>query len=120
LPEPEEASHAGQEPQTSVWFKWHATLSADVVFQTRNSQIATVAAVYSGPAENATHADLLPVASNVNGIGVNFSKVDFFAESGTTYYIAVDGLDGAQGLLNIVLGLPPANDDFANRIVLSG
>jgi hypothetical protein len=121
LPEDGEAAHAGQDPQASVWFKWTAGVSGTVAFHTRGSQIKTVAAVYRGPAEAPTHADLLPVASNIYATGVtNFSRVQFFAEAGTTYYMVVDGLDGAEGFLSIALGIPVHNDNFANSFVISG
>jgi hypothetical protein len=60
-------------------------------------------------------------------LGLLTSRVSFKAMAGTTYRLAVDGYHGAVG--NIALGLTetvpppvviPANDNFSQRIVLTG
>jgi hypothetical protein len=120
LPEAGEPDHAGQTPGASVWFKWTANLTARVGFSTRNSSFNTVAAVYSGPGSGITVGELVPVAANIDAVGATFSRVDFQAIAGTTYYIAVDGFSGAQGTISAILAMAPPNDDFADSTVLSG
>src|SRR5262249_42569817 len=44
----------------------------------------------------------------------------FQAVAGTTYYIAMDGANGALGRLDLRLVPTPLNDDFVNRQVLKG
>ena len=78
--------------------------------------------VYTGGTVNA----LTLVASDTNSGGSLTSRVRFATIAGTTYYIAVDGYNGASG--NITLAVTPSvnppvrpvNDNFANAIVLSG
>jgi subtilisin family serine protease len=126
LAEPGEPAHAGQAAQASVWYRWTAGFTGRVAFSTKGSGIDTVAAVYSGPAASPTFASLVPVAANDNAVPLSpnvpatFSRVEFQALAGATYYIAVDGKSGATGSLSATLGTPPANDDFANAFILSG
>ncbi len=126
LSEPGEPAHAGQPAQASVWYRWTANLTGPVAFSTKGSSFDTVAAVYSGPATNPSFANLVPVASNDNAVPLSpsvpatFSRVEFQAIAGTTYYVAVDGKNGASGSLSILLGTPPPNDDFNNAFILSG
>lgn len=120
LPEDNEPAHAGQPATASVWYKWTANMSGRIGFSTRNSGFNTVAAVYSGPESGVTMGDLVPVAANDNAVGATFSRIDFQAVSGTTYYFAVDGFEGAIGKISAMLALPPANDDFAGSTVLTG
>ena len=63
------------------------------------------------------------VASNDDfGQGGQTSRVRFKAASGTVYRIRVDGLNGATGTINLHLHQdpPPANDNLASAVVLSG
>ncbi|MCC5806640.1 MAG: S8 family serine peptidase [Opitutales bacterium] len=120
LAEEGETDHAGRPATASVWYKWTASVGGRVAFSTRGSDFNTVAAVYSGPAEEATFADLVPVAANINEPGSTFSRVGFQAVSGTTYYFAVDGFGGAEGAVGAKVGIPPPNDDFENSIVIEG
>lgn len=120
LPEQNEPDHAGQPATASVWYKWTANMTGRIGFSTRNSDFDTVAAVYTGPASGVTMDALVPVAKNNDAIGALFSRLDFQAISGATYYFAVDGFEGAQGKLSATLALAPANDDFADSTVISG
>lgn len=117
-----EPDHAGNTASASVWYKWTAPFSGRVAFSTRHSNFDTVAAVYSGPATDPTMAALVPVAANADAIGMsaNFSRVEFQAISGTTYYIAVDGKNGARGRINATFGIPPANDHLDDATVIQG
>ena len=123
-----EANHAGQSGGASVWFRWTSPTSQEVTVTTKPvnflgdaTTFDTLLAVYSGAASNPTHAGLSPVASNDNAPeGGTFSTLKFSAQAGVTYYLAVDGLNGATGLLRIILQATPSNDDFAQARVLSG
>ena len=75
-------------------------------------------------ARNSGLSTLTTIASDDQSGGSNTSKVSFNTTNGTTYYFAVDGRNGAGGAvaLNLVFNSQskPANDDFANAIVLTG
>ena len=89
--EPGEPNHAGFVGGRSVWFRWTAPSNGIFRVTTAGSSFNTLLAVYTGNAVNA----LTPVASNDNiGGGNNTSRLEFFANAGTTYRIAVDGRNG--------------------------
>lgn len=113
-----EPNHAGYPARKSVWWTWTAPDSGLTQIATTGSTFDTVLAVYSG----ASLGSLVPVASDDDSGGNLTSRVTFTATAGTTYRIAVDGYSGASGTvaLSIALTPTPANDNFANRIVLTG
>ena len=96
--EPYEPAHAGDIGGHSVWYRWTAPANGPVDFNTLGSAFRTVLAVYTGDAVT----NLAPVAANLNDVGgLVTSRVDFYATNGTTYQIAVDGLGGDSGTLQL-------------------
>ncbi|HEY3325340.1 MAG TPA: S8 family serine peptidase [Planctomycetota bacterium] len=94
--EPGEPLHAGNFGGKSLWWKWTPAASTHIAISTLDSSFDTVLAVYTGT----TFADLVEVASNNDEdsfYSISTSRVEFDAVAGTTYYIAVDGFDGASG-----------------------
>jgi hypothetical protein len=117
--ETNEDDHAGNVGGASLWYRWTAPISAQVVVQTCASSFDTLLGVYTGAAVGA----LTPVASDDDSCGQG-SVLAFAATSGVTYMIAVDGAEqfaqGATGTIVLdVVTLPP-NDDFANAEALAG
>jgi thiol-disulfide isomerase/thioredoxin len=88
---------------------------------TAGSSFDTVLAVYLGPAL----ASLTPVISDDDSGSNSTSRVNFRAIAGETYYIAVDGFQGATG--NIRLAIAPIGyaapswqvSDISNQVVRS-
>jgi List-Bact-rpt repeat protein len=107
-----EPDHAGNAGGASVWFKWTAPVSAEVSIDTCGSGFDTLLGVYTGAAVDA----LTPVADNDDAGGgcSPRSRVSFAALANTTYRIAVDGRDGAQGAIRLNVDARPANDDFGS------
>lgn len=114
--EPGEPAHAGNAGGASVWWKWVAPSSGSVSIGTSGSPVDTLLAVYTGTAVNA----LAVVAQSDDRWDRSSSLVTFNAVSGQTYYIAVDGKDGATGSIKLTISAPPANDNFASATPLSG
>jgi len=115
--EPGEPYHAGDVGGHSVWYKGFAPSNSIVRLTTAGSDFDTLLAVYTGSSVD----NLTLVASNddIAFPTIEQSSLSFPAVSGNTYYIAVDGYDGAVG--NIVLSInPPFNDAFTNCQSLSG
>ena len=110
-----EPNHAGKLGGVSVWYRWTAPASGKATISTCESDFDTLVAVYTGSAVNA----LTAVAANDDACGLK-SSVSFQAAEGTTYRIAIDGLNGAIGTYALLVSLAPANDDFANAAVISG
>lgn len=102
----------------SVWYKWTAQEDGQETFNIAASDFDAVLAVYTGD----DVAQLDEVDSS--GYGTE-SSVTFSTYAGTTYYIAVDGYDGATGAFTLnyqpyVQPPPPANDNFADAQTVSG
>ena len=85
--EPGEPNHAGNEGGKSIWYRWIATGNGYRSFSTQGSPFDTLLAVYTGNAV----ANLTEVASSDNSTGNEWSRVTFYANAGTTYWIAIDG-----------------------------
>jgi hypothetical protein len=109
-----EAGEPNHRPSSSqsVWWTWTAPTAGAVAFNTFGSTFDTVLAVYVGNSVGT----LTSIVSNDDSSGVLQSRVAFFASSGTSYHIAVDGFGAASGAVSLAWG--PANDDFSQASVL--
>jgi hypothetical protein len=120
-----ERDHASNTGGASVWYSWTPTASGPAIINTQGSRFDTLLAIYTGSA----HGNLTVVAESddVNN-GDRVSEVNFVANQGTRYLIAVDGFSNNNGdtsegvfLLNwIVNGLPATNNSFAGAQTLTG
>lgn len=93
-----EPAHASDVGGHSVWYSWTAPTNGPVEFNTAGSTFNTTLAVYTG---NHLYLNTLIAQNNDDVGGLLTSRVNFIAEAGTTYQIAVDGFGGDVG--NIVL-----------------
>lgn len=119
-----EPNHGGEDTRAfaSTWWSWIAPSNAQVSVSTLGSDFDTTLSVYTGNAVDA----LTIVMRNDQWELYNTSRVDFNAQAGVRYVIAVDGyvgLSGSIALHLVVEGPPmsvPANDDFNDAITLVG
>ena len=113
--EPGEPDHAGEPGGKSIWWSWRPPAPGIATVTTEGSTFATVLAVYTG----SSVSNLTQVASAPAWGG---GSVTFDVVSGKEYSIAVDGVGGASGsvVLNVALLARPANDNFADRIAITG
>ena len=89
--EPLHASNAGGK---SVWWKWLAPASGQVILDTHGSSFDTLLGVYTGNSVT----NLIAVSTNDNdGSQNNNSGLVFQALANTEYEIAVDGFNAASG-----------------------
>ncbi len=104
----------------SVWWSWTAPSSGNFTFDTLGSTSGTGLAVFTGTAVNSLTA--IPETDTGAGPGDGQSRIIFAATAGTTYQIAVDGSGSDTGAvaLNVSPVVVPVNDNFANRIALTG
>ena len=117
--EPGEPNHANVTGGKSVWWRWTAPATASMRVATTGSNFDTLLAIYTGGAVNA----LTLIAANNDANGTPQSQLTFSAVAGVTYQIAVDGVGGASGNINLVFSFPsppPPNDFFADSIFLGG
>ncbi|MCI0541155.1 MAG: S8 family serine peptidase, partial [Verrucomicrobiales bacterium] len=117
-----EPNHAGLLANKSVWWSWTALDDGPTIVSTAGSTFDTVLAVYTG----GSFGELAEVASNDDILDslITTSEVRFDAVRGTTYQIGVDGVrnsfNGDVGNISLSIVHPASNDDFANRIPLTG
>jgi len=116
-----EPDHAGNPGGHSVWYSWTPGSDRRIGIRGGNcfgGGIDALIAVYTGPSVDS----LTPVASNESLYSGNCfgeaPEAEFEAVGGTTYWIAVDGRNGAEGNFELDFSGPPANDDFANAAVV--
>jgi hypothetical protein len=96
--QPGEPNHAGEPGGRSVWFPFIPSITRAVTISTSGSDFDTVLAVYAGT----SLLDLEELASNDNVDGVQrWSQVVLDAEEGEQYWIAVDGVNGAGGRMDL-------------------
>jgi hypothetical protein len=115
-----EPNHAGGPGGASIWYRWTASTTGQVTFDTfgfRNQTtssfryLTALIAVYTGSALDTLSSTVTNATDN---------KVTFNATAGTTYHIAIDSAPYAGG--GYLPGIVPlhwgakqvANDDFAN------
>ena len=106
-----EPNHAGNAGGASVWYSWTPQVDRLATVETCGGTLDTVAGVYRGNAVS----NLTKVNSNDDGCPGEAppgggdpqeqygSVVHFLAQGGTTYRIAVDGYNGAEGTIFLVL-----------------
>jgi hypothetical protein len=118
--DPFEKTHA-KEGSNSVWWTWISPRNSKVTFSTAGSDFDTVLSVYSGNLIN--QLQLITENNNINE-SIPTSQVEFMAQAGMTYHIAIAGAKNDNG--NVLLSVeqesapPPKNDDFKNSIILTG
>jgi hypothetical protein len=104
-------------PINSAWWSWTAPTSGVYNIDTRGSNFDTYLSVYDG----SDLPNLTLIGANDDAGGSLTSLVSLNATAGTTYRIAVDGFSSITGAIQLnIAPPPPANDNFANRITLTG
>ena len=91
--ETDEPSHYANNPnKQSVWYKWTAPSTRSMAFEIKEQGFASGFAIYTANVANPTFAQLTKINSNADILGYNYegSRINFWAQSGKTYYIAVD------------------------------
>jgi probable HAF family extracellular repeat protein len=116
----QEPNHAGNPGGKSLWWSWTAPHSGPTTISTVGSSFDTLLAVYTG----SSLPSLTLIAANDNdAYGDLASVVTFTALAGQTYQIAVDGANGASGVIKlsistsdyviIDIGAPPGYNNSA-------
>ncbi len=100
-----EPNHAGDTGGASIWWKWTAPASGDLLLNTEGSEFDTLLAAYTGNAVNA----LALVASNDDANpSVTVSSLSMSVVANQTYYFAVDGFSGQSGAVQLNWSLTPS------------
>ena len=125
-----ESAHAGNPATNSVWWSWTAPFTGSVLVSTFGSSFDTELGIYTG----SSVPNLSLVASDDDSGYTNSSKVIFHAYAGEAYRIAVDGFQGATGIIHLairpagvpapaweftdVYGNPLRSADLTNKVLL--
>jgi hypothetical protein len=133
--EQDEPNHAGNLGGASMWFRLDISGGNPVRITTQGSTFDTLLAVYTNsfgrfqmPNVATTMRDLRFVAANDDAEGTNrTSEITILPPVSGTYWVAVDGYNGAEGniRLNVTQSVPtsgpaPRNDRFLNAERLEG
>ncbi|HWN96226.1 MAG TPA: immunoglobulin domain-containing protein [Methylomirabilota bacterium] len=121
--EPGELLHAGKVGGQSVWYSWTAPANGIATFSTVGSVFDTLLAIYTG----STLTNLTSIAADEDSGGFFTSRLQFNAQAGTTYHIAIDGFADAEGYFILSWALEPTPEVLplitaqpASRAVLPG
>ncbi|MDB6025349.1 MAG: hypothetical protein JWM68_1572 [Verrucomicrobiales bacterium] len=109
-----EPAHANRTNGSSAWWRWTAPANGYATVSSSNTYSPPSFAVYTGDTVSA----LTSIANAIYGQnGETFPVV-----AGTVYQIAVDSSKGSEKdlILQITFRVPPTNDMFSDRIILSG
>jgi hypothetical protein len=99
-----EPLHAGQPGGHSLWWAFTAPSNGLALLSTKGSTFDTLLAVYTGT----SLSNLVSVAANDDDPQITpASTLVFRTVAGTTYYIAVDGYNGAAGTVVLELNQSP-------------
>ncbi len=98
-----EPNHAAQSVGHSVWWSWTAPTNALLRLDTFGSKFDTTLSVYTGDSVTT----LLEVAANNDVDQGACSQLILEVHSGKSYEIAVDGVSGAMGDIQLHLALIP-------------
>lgn len=98
----------------TVWWKWRATVSARMQFDTEGSDFDTYLQLFTGSSVDSL---TLVGADDDSGSG-RTSRLDWEATSGTTYYVRVSGYNNASGQISLTLDYyePNPQDAFADGL----
>lgn len=103
--EPGEPFHAANPGGKSVWWRFKPPTDGVLLLSTEGSDFDTVMGLYTGERVNA----LRTVAANDDAFeGAQFSKIRQAVRASLTYYVAVDGFNGATGRVQLVHTFTPA------------
>ena len=95
-----EPVHAGDVGGKSVWWAWQAPADGSLFLSTAGSSFDTLLGLYTGTMVST----LTTIAANddaFSGAPGGFSQITQAVRSGQTYYIAVDGVGGVSGNVNL-------------------
>lgn len=100
-----EPQHVGNTGGHSVWWRWTAPADGSLLLSTEGSSFDTLLGLYTGSLVN----NLTTVASNDDAfVGSGFSKIQQAVRGQNVYQIAVDGYNGATGVVKIAYSFVPA------------
>jgi len=107
--EPGEPYNCGLKGGASAWYAFTVPTNGTLYINTDGSSFDTTLGVYTMPPNGTDYSNLVAVAcDNNSGTNGRTSAVRFQATAGTTYYVSVDGINGATGhvVLSYNLGDP--------------
>jgi hypothetical protein len=113
--EPNEPVHGGVTGGASVWWTWTAPESGRYTVAVTDTTFPALLGLYAGT----SIGNLTRVSGDIEEMQ---NQITFRAAAGTAYQIAVDGYLGGSGAIQLDVrpAHPPLNDNFEDRIQLTG
>ncbi|GDY22392.1 hypothetical protein LBMAG56_37390 [Verrucomicrobiota bacterium] len=118
--DPSEPDHCGVDGGSSYWLNYLAPVTGTVLLSTVGSSYDTVLAVYVDDGKGKGYDSLISIACDDNsGPDGRTSKLQFDCTAGATYYVVVDGVNGAYGTayLNYSVVTPPTISALAAQTI---
>lgn len=108
--DPLEPMHCGVPGGPTYWFSYQPPANGALTLDTQGSSYDTLLAVYTYDPPLTGYESLIPVACDNNG-GTNgrASWLRFQAEAARTYFIVIDGVNGARGTARLNYSLAASN-----------
>lgn len=105
-----EPRHGGKAPSHSIWISWVAPTNGVATFDTHGSSFDTLMSAYTLSPTNGTTVNQLheEARNDDDPAAVPTSIIQIGAIAGRTYEIAVDGYQGATGLVTLNWSFIPA------------
>lgn len=117
--EPNEPSPAGNQGAQSVWYSWTAPAMGSVFLTVTGDGFVPLPGVYRGVNLASLRSEALSIDFD---LPANTARLGFDAVPGQVYHIAIASQPSHEGPFTLRLDYQtaPPNDDFANRLVLTG
>ncbi|MDG1891657.1 MAG: Ig-like domain-containing protein [Verrucomicrobiota bacterium] len=91
--ENDEPMHVGKRGGKSIWYRWNPLNNGVATLSLQGSSFDTLLSVYTGTSLD----QLVALKSDDDRGGFSTSALQFNAEAGVDYFIAIDGFDGVFG-----------------------
>jgi hypothetical protein len=113
--QPGEPVDAGTGGGATIWYAWTSPFTGTISFNTEGSSFDTDLSAYTG--SNVANLTLVAENDDVNYPVDLTSRVTFTVNSGTTYYLQVDGFLGDVG--SVVLSWQPSGSLAAGNFIIA-
>ena len=107
--DPAEPRHCGLPGGPTYWFCYQPPQAGRLQLDTAGSTFDTLLAVYTYEPPLRGYAGLIPLGCNDNGGAAGTSRLQLDVVPDRTYFIVVDGVNGARGRARLRYRLKPAN-----------
>ncbi len=101
-PDPSEPRHCDLAGGASYWYAYTPPADGTLVLDSIGSAFDTYLAVYTYDPPLTGYGDLIPIACDNDSAGTNHAaRLEFAAPKNRTYFVVLDGINGARGMAQL-------------------